>query len=321
MIKNLTQTFTGACITLLLPLAVTAQTTFFSDNFTGGSTVNAATPLAPTLHSASYEYIGSLAQYPPASVSANDLRYGITNAGSGTIVNIQALFTTTPVALSQPGDYIQLTIVYTNLSGIWAGGTGTGEVGTGLYNSGGVYPMGGGFTTEGTGNASGGVQDWQGYETDVSDTTSSLHYEIFSRPSNSGNAGSGNQDLVTQGSSTKSFNGAVAIGTANTTSLVPASTNIVYTNVLTITLIAPSQLAITNNLYTAAGLLTTIGGTNSSAAYTTAAFDGLAMGFYKKNDISLSNVIDIASVTVAGSVTSITGPPEHHPAAGAGRGR
>ncbi|HTB86112.1 MAG TPA: hypothetical protein VK742_20870 [Candidatus Sulfotelmatobacter sp.] len=313
MIKKLTQTFTGACIALLLPLAVTAQTTFFSDNFTGGSTVNAATPVTPTLHSASYEFVGSLAEYPPASVSANDLRYGITNGGGGNLCEIQALFTGNPVALSQPGDYVQLTIVYTNTTGIWAGGSGTCEVGIGLYNSGGVYPLGNanGFITEGMGNASGGVQDWAGYETDVSDTTSSLHYEIFGRPSNASNPGSDNQDLVTQGSSTKSFsnNGGLVIGTPNSTSLVQATTNIVYTNVLTITLIAPSQVAITNNLYTVAGLATTIGGTNSAAAYTTAAFDGLAMGFYKKGDISTSNVVDIASITVVGSVTAITGPP------------
>ena len=129
-----------------------------------------------------------------------------------------------------------MTIVFTNFSGIYNANvapSGTTAVGFGLYNSGQVFPLGGGLFSESSGNATGGVQDWEGYMAFVSDTTSSLHDELFSRPSNASNGGSGNQDLVTQGSGTKSFLNAVEIGGVGTPSTVPASTNIVYTNVLT----------------------------------------------------------------------------------------
>ncbi len=319
MKKNINPVVLTVLLAALVPLAVTAQTTFFSDNFANGSDVNSLTPTSPTANSASYEFVGSTTPPPPiiASISANDLRYGITNAGGGNICEIQAIFATNAITLTEPGDYIQLTIVWTNLSGIYCtntGGGGTTAVGFGLYNSSGSFPLGGGLQTEGTGTASGGVQDWAGYMAQVSDTTSSLHYQIYARPSNAANANSDNQDLVTQGSSSKSFsnNGGVTIGSANTTNLVPASTNIVYTNVFTITLVGTGQLAITNNLYNSSGLVTTIGGTNTSAGFTTASFDGLAMGFYKKGDTittPYSNVVDVASITVSGSVTVISGPP------------
>jgi hypothetical protein len=304
-----------ALLLAVAPLGAGAAV-FFSDNFANGSTINSATPVSPAANSASYETVSSQPWCPGTpTLTANDLRFGLTNANGGNICEIQAIFATSPVALVAPGDYIQLTIVFTNFSGIYcstAAGALTG-VGFGLYNSGQVFPMAGGMNgTEGTGTQSGGVQDWTGYMAFVTDTTSSLHNEVFARPSNASNGNSDNQDLVTQGSSSKSFsnNGGTVIGSAGPT-LVPASTNVVYTNILTITLIGTSQLAITNNLYASTGLVTTIGGTNSSAAFTTAAFDGLAMGFYKKSDPagSPSNLVDVASITVSGSVTIISGPP------------
>jgi len=297
------------------PLAATADT-FFSDNFANGSTINSVTPVSPTANSASYETVSSQPWCPGTpTIAANDLQFGLTNANGGNICEIQAIFATSPITLVEPGDYIQLTIVFTNSSGIYcstAAGALTG-VGFGLYNSGQVFPMAGGMNgTEGTGSASGGVQSWAGYMAFCCNTDSSLHNRIYSRPSNAANANSDNQDLVTQGSSTKSYsnNGGVSI-TASLTPQVPASTNIVYTNVLTITLLGTGRLAITNNLYNSTNLVTSLGGTNSSAAFTTAAFDGLAMGFYKKSDPvgSPSNLVDVASITVSGSVTVISGPP------------
>ena len=292
-------------------------TVFFSDNFGNGSTINSATPVSPTANSASYETVSSQPWCPGTpTLTANDLNFGLTNANGGNICEIQAIFATSPVTLVAPGDYIQLTVVFTNLSGIYcstAAGALTG-VGFGLYNSGQVFPMAGGVNgTEGSGSASGGVQDWLGYMAFFCDTDSSLHNRIYNRPSNASNGNADNQDLVTQGSSSKSYsnNTGVSITPTSVTPQVAASTNIVYTNILTITLIGPSQLAITNNLYNSSGLVTSLGGTNTAAAFTTAAFDGLAMGFYKKSDPagSPSNLVDVASITVSGSVTVISGPP------------
>jgi autotransporter-associated beta strand protein len=305
-----------ALLLVVAPLSASA-TVFFNDTFSNGSTINSATPVNPTTNSASYEEVSSQPFCPGTpTIAANDLQFGITNANGGNICEIQAIFATNAIALTEPGDYIQLTIIFTNTSGIYcstAAGALTG-VGFGLYNSGGSFPTAGGMNgTEGSGTAaSGGVQDWVGYLAFVTDTTSSLHNELFSRPSNATFPNNDNQDLTTQGSGTKSYsnNGGTVIGTA-ATPLVPATTNVVYTNILTITLIGTGQLAITNNLYNSTGLVTSLGGTNSSAAFTTASFDGLAMGFYKKADPagSPSNLVDIASITVSGSVTVISAPP------------
>jgi hypothetical protein len=70
-------------LTLLLaaaPFAATAQTTFFSDSFTNGSTINSLTPVAPTTNSTSYQTISSTNWSPVSSITANDLRFGIPNA-------------------------------------------------------------------------------------------------------------------------------------------------------------------------------------------------------------------------------------------------
>jgi autotransporter-associated beta strand protein len=298
------------------PLGASA-TVFFNDTFANGSTINAATPVNPTTNSASYEEISSQVYNPGTpTIAAHDLTYGLANAGGGSICEIQAIFTTNAVTLTEPGDFIQLTIIFTNTDGIYNNitGSGTTGVGFGLYNSGGSFPVGGGMNgTEGAGSpVSGGVQNWLGYMAFCCDTDSSLHNRIYNRAANI--LAIYDQDLVTQGSSSKSYsaNGGVSITPASITPAVPFSTNTVYTNILTITLIGTSQVGITNNLYNATGLVDSLGGTNASTAFTTAAFDGLAMGFYKKGDpagVNPSNVVDIASITVSGSVTVISGPP------------
>jgi fibronectin-binding autotransporter adhesin len=294
------------------PFATMAQTTFFSDNFTGGSTINSGTPTAPTATAASYETISSSTWSPPGSVTAHDLRFGIPDAGGGNIAEIQALFATNAVALTEPGDYIQLTVVFTNFAGIFCAGTPITAVSFGLYDSGQVLPLAGGLNgTEGDGStASGGAQGWKGYVAEVSTSSSSPHYRLMTRPVQTGTANN-NQDLVTQGSSTKSYSGGSTL--ASGTPLAIASTNEVYTDVLTITLNGTGILGITNNLYSgsdASGtLLTQVGSVASGSTFLTGGFDGLAMGFYKKADTSDSNVLDIASITVSGSVTVISTPP------------
>ncbi len=297
-----------------------AQSTFFSDNFSNGSTINANPPVYPTLHSTSYEFLSSLT---PAytNISPNDLQFGLTNTGGGNICELQALFSTSQIALVQPGDYIQLTVIYTNTSGIWGAPLGTAITGfsTGLYNSSQVLPLGGGLVgTEGNGAAaSGGAAGWEGYTVEVGNNSASPHYDIYSRPAQTGTANN-NQDVTSQGSSSKSYTSAVVInnpgGNTGNGVFPPVTTNMCYTNVLNITLLSsdPIILAVTNTLFNSTGLVTITNGltTNGvSSSFTTAGFDAFAIGFYKKTDSSPSNVVDISSITISGSVSAISGPP------------
>lgn len=301
--------------TLLLaaaPLAATAQTTFFSDSFTNGSTINSLTPVAPTTNSTSYQTISSQAWNPPSSITANQLRFGIGNAGGGNITEIQALFATNAVALTLPGDYIQLTVVFTNFYGVYFAGAAS-AVSFGLYNSFQVLPLAGGLNgTEGDGvtTASGGAQGWIGYMEQVA-TSSNPNYRLFTRPAQTGTLNN-NQDLTSNGSSTKSYAGQATLATG--TAYVTPSTNQVYTDVFTITLNGANSFAITNQLYTNSAVAsgtpaTTLGSIATNANFLTGGFDALAIGFYKKSDISDSNVLDIASISVSGSVTVISSPP------------
>jgi autotransporter-associated beta strand protein len=309
--------------TLLLaaaPLAATAQTIFFNDNFTNGSTINSLTPVAPTTNSTSYQTISSTNWYPASSITANDLRFGIANATGGNISEIQALFATNAVALTLAGDYIQLTVVFTNFSGIYCAGAAPSAVSFGLYNSGQVQPLAGGLngnessdftgTPSGTSNPTGGAQNWLGYMEQVA-TSSNPNYRLFTRPAQTG-TGNNNQDLTSNGSGTKSFTGGATLATG--TAYVLPSTNQVYTDVFTIKLNGLNSVAITNQLYTNSAVAsgtpaTTLGAIATNANFLTGGFDALAIGFYKKSDISDSNVLDIASISVSGSVTVISSPP------------
>ena len=83
MKKNLLQLTTGALVALLMPLVVSAQTTFFSDNFTNGSTLNSASPANPTPTNTAYEMVASKAWSPAPTLTANDLKMGIVATTAG----------------------------------------------------------------------------------------------------------------------------------------------------------------------------------------------------------------------------------------------
>lgn len=303
-------------MTVCVPLASNAQTTFFSDNFANGSTIDLATPAAPTTNSASYETISSLAWSPPSSIAPNDLRFGIASSG-GNVDEIQALFTTNAVALTAVGDYIQMTVVFTNFAGIF--NPGNNDIGFGLFNSGGVAPLGGGLSNEGTAVVPGGVNGWQGYNVIYGPVGTSLHNEIMIRPSQATlTAGDGNQDLVTRGSSTKGYLGYTAISPSadSQPGEIQPSTNQCYTDVFSITLLTtnPVSLAITNYVYS--GPLSTVGpatlltnnvGIATNTTYLVSSFDGLGIGFYQKST-GPSNTLDITSIQITGHSTPPPAP-------------
>lgn len=287
-----------------LPLAGRA-TVFFNDTFNNGSTLNSASPADPTDNSTAYQVVSSKT-WTQTNIAPNQLRFGIAATGAGS-AEVEALFTTNAVALVQPGDYIQLTVVFTNVSGYLVT---NGAMGIGLYNAGQVKPLAGGCNGTATtaSTFTGGAQHWVGYvaQTSFTNTTS----RIMTRPNQTATSANGNnQDLITSGSGSTSYAGSTTVG-PTFTMLSKLTQGAVYTDVLIISLYDAQTVAVTNFIYAgpdAGGtLITNFGATNSLAL--AGAFDGLAFG-YRAAAAGNSNVVDISSIKVEGSVTSINTPP------------
>lgn len=298
MLKKLTLTIMGTC----LAAAGARADVFFSDTFGGGSTLNSLTPANPTATSTAYEIISSKA-WTQTNISPNQLRFGIANSTSGHVQS-QALFAPNAVALVLPGDYVKLTVVFTNFSGLL---TEAGQLGFGMYNSGQVKPYAGGCNGNATTSAtlSGGAQGWMGYVAQINYT--GANSRIMTRPSQSAVTTGNNQDLISQGSSSSSYTGATTVG-STVASTVSLAVGQVYTNVLTITLVGSQSVAVSNVLSSTSGVLANFGGVATNATFLTGGFDGLAVGYMDRANSS-SNTIDIASIEVSGSVTAISGPP------------
>ena len=289
-------------------LAAVADTVFFRDTFTNGSTINSNSPASPTTISAAYQLISSKSWSPSPTLAAGDLKVGIGSSTAGEF-QLQALFATNPVALSQPGDYIQMTIVFTNTSGLL---TEAGQLGFGLYSSGQVKPVPGGLngtaTTSSSSAATGYAQNWVGYVGQVN--YSGAASRIMTRPAQTGTFNN-NQDLITSGSSSTSYANASTVG-ATVTSAVTLTPGAAYTEVLVLTLNAANSLLISNSIYsgptTNGTLLGQFGGVATNTTFLTGAFDAFAIGYFARASAS-SNTLDISSIQISGAVTVISGPP------------
>ncbi len=298
---------TLAMVALACAPILKAQTTFFSDNFAQGSTLNSASPAKATSTNTAYQLISGKTWNPTPSLNPGDLKFGIGPTTSGDF-EIEALFATNAVALVQAGDYIQLTVVFTNTSGIL---TEAGQLGIGLYNSGQSMPIAGGMNgtaVSKTAGVTGGAQQWEGYAAQVNYNGAASR--IMTRPSQSETTGN-NQDLITQGSSSYSYSQESNVGSTSTSTLA-LTPGAVYTEVLYITLNGQNSLAITNLTYsgnTASGVpLDEFGGVATNSTYLTGGFDSMAFGYFGRANAS-ANTIDVSSISVSGSVTAITGPP------------
>ena len=289
---------------LLVSLPAMGQTTFFSDTFSNGSTVNQA-PTAPTAHSTSYQsYIGLAGG--AASVSANGLAVSLPSNGS-VLGEIVALFTNVPVVLSMPGDFVTVTVVFTNTANILSGGdTQNSSLNIGLFHSGGVSPNQG-LIQLNTGTASGGTQGWLGY---IGKILWSGNSSILTRPAQTaGGTSSQNQDLLfNNASSAQAFNsptGASLGSTATTgTALTPGTT---YTVQLLIAFNSVNSLWITNTLYSGVGtggsVVFTQSGVATNTTFLTGGFDGFAIGWRNASTPAQVSTMDISSITVIGLST------------------
>ncbi len=284
---------------------VSKAATFFTDNFTNGSTLNSASPANPTTTNTAYELVASKSWSPAPSLSANDLKFGIAATGTG-YIEAQALFTTNAVALTQPGDFIQLTVVFTNTSGLLTAAA--GQLGVGLYNSGQVKPVAGGINNALPATSTGFAQNWLGYAAALNFTGAASR--MLTRPAQAATA-TVSQDLVTFGTSSSYAGGTIVGSTTANATLVAGST---YTEVLTITLNDVNSLAITNTLYagptTSGTVVTNFGSIATNTTFLTSGFDALAIGYCSRNAAGGAPLIDVSSILVSGSVTVVSAPPD-----------
>lgn len=209
-IKNPTRIgILSVLIGIVAPLGTApAQTAFFTDSFSNGSTVDSTTPAPPAADSTSYEFITSKAWNPATpSLTGQSLLFGINSASSGT-GEMQAMFATNPVVLAANGDYITMEIIFTNICGLLT--SGQGYLGFGLYNTCGSTndPVSGGLdgtaSTTGTSFALGNAQLWQGYFAQAA--YSGYTSAIWTRPQQTSSpAYNTDQDVVTAGAILAAF--------------------------------------------------------------------------------------------------------------------
>ncbi len=283
---------------LLISTVGSSGATIFSDDFST-STLNSPSPAGPTATATAYQLLSSKTWNPAPSIVSNSLRFGIGTTTSGHI-EAQALFSATPVTLSAVGDYVELTVTFTNTSGLFAQ---SGHLGLGLYGSGGVAPLAGGMNGTAVTNTAGvtaGAQGWRGYVSRVAHNGGT--HRLATRPAQSFAAGN-NQDLVTEGSNSQSYTGAVNLASvASTLTVAPGSQ---LTENLRITLTAANICQIETRLYqgsnTFGTLLSSQSATGVSGGNFYNAFDALAIG-WRATANTLATTIDIASITVSAQI-------------------
>jgi fibronectin-binding autotransporter adhesin len=286
--------------------SVAPAVTDFNDKLTT-STINSASPAAPTSTSTNYDIAASKgATSSGINNGTGDLTVALDAATTSGFVEAQALFTSTPQALTNTNDAIELNVTFKDTANLLAGGTGSSIV-LGLFNSGNPqsYPESGlnnsGLNgTAGSGFATGGTSLWQGYAARFAGSGGTN--EVYTRPEqNAGGTTSANQDLLFSGVGTGAFvnpAGTVLAGTQpSTLDLTPGD---VYTAQMLVQLVSAGELAITNTIFNGAGT----GGTPVQSAFTTSpsaavtqSFDGLAFGF-RNSGTSLDPIMDVSNVSV-----------------------
>ena len=299
------------------PLGAMAQT-FFSDNFSNGSTVD-QTPTSPTAISTSYQTEQGLA-LGSNTISANDL--SMTTPLTGGIVNeFLALWTNSPAPLSAVGDYIDIRVVFTNTLNILSSATSNesanATINIGLFNSGGHAPNVGNVVLSVNTNLpanSGGTQFWQGYVGRIFWSGKAL---IFTRASQTAVPGtSQNEDLLfSNASGSQAFNnpGGTQLG-STTTESVTLTNGSVYTLQFVITMDTPSSLTFSNALYPGVGIggtpiFSQIQGDATNTTLLTTSFDGMAVGWRNSSSASQVSTMDISSIQVIGQSSPVTNPP------------
>ncbi len=308
-------------LTAALPLTAGAQTTtFFSDDFTSGSASTVNQPDAtPTTHSTSYQvYLNGA----PSTNTVNPTSLTLAFPTSTSIIGeLAGRFTNSPVPLVADGDFLTLTVIFTNTANLLTNSSGNSTLNVGLYNSGGAALNQGPTILNALTNIAntGGSQGWIGYVSRM--FANGGNATCYTRnPQTANGTSAQNQDLLfNNASSTAGYNlptGTVLTG-GNTVSpaagVITSGPSSVYTLVLSAAFDTPTGVLVTNTLYSGAGTGGTVVFTQTKTAtntsFVTSGFDSFAIGWRNASSVSQVTTMDINSITVVGHSTVVTGPP------------
>ncbi|HEY1663594.1 MAG TPA: pectinesterase family protein [Verrucomicrobiae bacterium] len=291
---------------LALPLASIGQiTTEFQDNFTS-STLNPSATSPGTLTASRTAYlIAASKSATSTTIASGVMTYGNFSTSSGYCEG-QALFATSPVAITSPGQYIEIYYVFTDTTTLFNGNGGINEqINLGLYNSGGVAPTNGvnlWTGNLGTGSTTADVgctKSWVGYNAAIaySNSPSSIVSRAAQTQSNNSNQGLG----VNSSATTVSVASLAALQNGP---LLTVGNQ--YTMDLKIYYVSAGTIAITNTLYNGNGNSGTIvsqgawtgqfGAQVSSPLATS--FDGMCIGFRPTSAPTTAETMKINNVTV-----------------------
>jgi hypothetical protein len=292
----------------------------FTDNFTNGSTLfgSSVPGGTPTASFTSYQLASGGRNAAVSSfvntVSGSALRLTWSGSGSSNLAEGSAIFTTTPVALTAPGDAINVRYTFTNSGNIMSGPMrgANSALGIGLFNSNGSLPLTGtalannGMSATNGALAAGGVQGWTGYVGTIPINGSSGN--VYTRAAQTGTA-SNNQSLARFGSSANYANPAAATIGSSTVSTVLLTTGTQYTFDYTLTLLASGSIQATQQLFAGVGvggsLLYAQSGTASGANLVATAFDGFSFGLRSVvtgGSTAAAPLMDMDSITVTATL-------------------
>jgi len=281
---------------LSVPVVGSAQTAVLTDNFSGDS-LDPVSYVNPTSTSTTWDSIGN--KTTVTSSLSSGLNLG--TAGTGSVIEAAALFTTSPITLAASGDYVKLTYTF-SATGI---ATSNGYLLSGLFNSGGSTPLTGltNYTT--AGGFAGGVSGWTGYNAGVGAVAGSSSSKMFARPAEA--LATSNQDLI-YGGLGSAYASPVQIAGSNSTRAALADST-TYTFAYEISLDSSLNTVISYNLYSGASeggtLLLSNTGTQATGTVTNT-FDALALGFYNK--ASASSSVTYTNVSVVTNVSAVPEP-------------
>jgi len=313
---------------LLLAVVVPSglrATVFFSDNFTAGSTTNGISN--PTGAATSYDIAATKNTLGGTTINPGDFTLKLNAATTAGFLEAQALFTNNAVTLALPGDFIDISVTFTNVSGVNGTNglfnTSASQLWVGLYSSGGSLPLAGDLansgltTTAGSAFATGNCANWKGY---VAQMSSNGVSRFQTRPlQNGANTTSANQSILSNNGNSGGYGNPVPIVIGPATPPAPialAAADGVYTVYFRITLQAASTLTFSNAIYAGTSTAGTLiySQTNSplnaatNANFLTANFDGFGIGVLNKATPASDAIIDITSIQITGQVSPAPAP-------------
>jgi hypothetical protein len=264
-------------ITALLAAEANAAV-IFSDNF-ATSTLNSATPAAPTASSTNYQVLSSK-DATGSSISAGSLDLAMANTSSG-FNEIQALFATAPVTLSQTGHYIEAKATF-SVAGL--NQLGNSSLNIALLNSGGAAPVSGTQLNNGqlddagvfaTGNAAG----WQGYVGRVG-RVGGTSSQLYTRPAQVGETTAEAQDALFNNAGGGAFDNPTATTIQGGGAGGTLTAGVPYTLSLRATYDASTSLVtLQYQLSDAGGTIDSLSGVTTVATTLATAFDAFAIGY------------------------------------------